>query len=149
MQIKRLISNRLHIPMVKVLQYHILWDFRGYNRMYIPKRKRCRRERESRKRWAKRLLIYVSFWALPCDVILIILYYETGEMTSEVMDMLCPKCKCRNPRCNNYDCTIEVIVRNKAAANVPESESKENWWRRAGRMAIFNADGGVAVAEKE
>jgi len=30
------------------------------------------------------------------------------------------------PRCNNYDCTIEVIVRNKAAANVPESESKEN-----------------------
>ena len=56
--------------------------------------------------------------------------------------MLCPKCKiemrncedsegnwvakCRNPRCNNYDCTIEVIVRNKAAANVPESESKEN-----------------------
>jgi len=56
--------------------------------------------------------------------------------------MLCPKCKiemrncedsegnwvakCRNPRCNNYDCTIEVIVLNKAAANVPESESKEN-----------------------
>lgn len=57
--------------------------------------------------------------------------------------MLCPKCKiemrncedsegnwvakCRNPRCNNYDCTVEVIVRNRASNEAePESESEEN-----------------------
>lgn len=53
--------------------------------------------------------------------------------------MLCPKCKiemrncedsrgnwvakCRNPRCNNYDCTVEVIMRNKAA--LAENEEQE------------------------